>query len=73
MASGKRLGGKAAPCVPHAAIRLWSTYGNLLMPVEEYVQPIPEYAGKVPALPPVRTIEPDTYIGPTEESNWVLM
>ena len=40
---------------------------------EEYVQPIPEYAGKVPALPPVRTIEPDTYIGPTEESNWVLM
>jgi hypothetical protein len=40
---------------------------------EEYVQPISEYAGKVPALPPVRTIEPDTYIGPTEESNWVLM
>lgn len=39
---------------------------------EEWVQPLPDFASSVPPLPPVRAINPDAYVGPTEESNWVL-
>jgi hypothetical protein len=38
---------------------------------EDYVAPLPEHS-TIPALPPVRTINPDAYVGPTEESNWVI-
>jgi len=39
---------------------------------EDYVPPVADYAGAVPPLPPVRTINPDSYVGPTEECNWVI-
>jgi hypothetical protein len=31
----------------------------------------PDYAS-VPPLPPVKSVDPATYMGPTEESNWVI-
>ncbi len=39
---------------------------------EDYIHPVPDYAGAVPPLPPVHKINPDAYVGPTEESNWVI-
>lgn len=35
---------------------------------EEWIHPLPEYADKIPPLPPVHTIAPDQYIGPTGAS-----
>jgi hypothetical protein len=42
---------------------------------EDWIHPTPEHASvaaPVPPLPPVKTINPDLYVGPTEESNWVV-
>lgn len=42
---------------------------------EEVIPVQPEYGGSLPPVPPlpaVRSINPDLYVGPTEESNWVL-
>lgn len=38
---------------------------------EEAIPPTAEH-GTLPALPPVRAVDPDAYVGPTEESNWVI-
>lgn len=38
---------------------------------EHEIPPLPDYSS-IPALPPVRSINPDAYVGPTEESNWVI-
>ena len=39
---------------------------------EDSIPPLAEYAAAVPPLPPVRAISPRDYVGPTEESNWVI-
>lgn len=39
---------------------------------EDYISPLPEFAHGLPPLPPVASLNPDSYVGPTEESNWVL-
>ncbi len=39
---------------------------------EDYLPPVPAYAETIPPLPPIYSINPDQYVGPTEESNWVI-
>lgn len=39
---------------------------------EDFVPPLPQYAGLIPPLDAVRVVDPAVYCGPTEESNWVV-
>jgi hypothetical protein len=39
--------------------------------LDDFVHPLPAFAG-LPPLPPVREIDVHTWVGPTEESNWVI-
>ena len=39
---------------------------------EDWIPPLSDYAGSMPPLPPVKAVNPDIYVGPTEESNWVI-
>jgi hypothetical protein len=34
---------------------------------EDYVTPLPDYAKVVPPLPPVRSIDPNSYVGACKE------
>ena len=38
---------------------------------DDYIHPLPEFAS-LPPIPPAHTVD-RAYMGPTEESNWVLM
>lgn len=39
---------------------------------EDYAHAIGEFRGRVPSLPPVRLVSASAFMGPTEESNWVI-
>jgi hypothetical protein len=39
---------------------------------ETEVHAINEFRGRIPSLPPVKSVNTELYMGPTEESNWVI-
>jgi protein-tyrosine phosphatase len=39
---------------------------------ETEVHAINEFRGRIPSLPPVKSVNAELYMGPTEESNWVI-